>query len=248
VGLRGIAMDITDRKKTERHLLRVERLAAIGETARMIGHDLRNPLQGISGAATVLRQHFGSRADKMTMEMLQTTDDCVKYANGIVGELLDYTGELRLDFTKTDPKELADEAVSVIRLPDNISISNLTESGTKMQVDVEKIRRVLVNLIENAIAAMPKGGRIKITSKARGNMAEIQVTDNGVGIAKKEMRLIWKPFHTTKARGIGLGLAICKRMIEAHDGTISVRSTVGKGTTFTIRLPREPSSKREASK
>jgi len=136
----------------------------------------------------------------------------------------------------------------VIRLPDNISISNLTESGTNMQVDVEKIRRVLVNLIENAIAAMPKGGRIKITSKARGNMAEIRVTDNGVGIAKKEMRLIWKPFHTTKARGIGLGLAICKRMIEAHDGTISVRSTIGKGTTFTIRLPREPSSKREASK
>jgi PAS domain S-box-containing protein len=247
VGLRGIAIDITEREKTEKHLLRVERLAAIGETARMIGHDLRNPLQGISGAATVLSQHFGSRADKMTMEMLQTIDGCVNYANGIVGELLDYTGELRLDFTKTDLKELSDEAVSVIRLPDNISISNLTESGTKMQADVEKIRRVLVNLIENAIAAMPKGGRIKITSKARGNMAEIQVTDNGVGIAKKEMRLIWKPFHTTKARGIGLGLAICKRMIEAHDGTISVRSTVGKGTTFTIRLPREPSSRREAS-
>jgi PAS domain S-box-containing protein len=245
VGLRGIAIDITEHKETEKRILRVERLAAIGETARMIGHDLRNPLQGISGAAAVLRQHYGQRADEITIEMLQTIDGCVKYANKIVGDLLDYTTELHLELTKTNPKRVMNDVVSLIRLPSNIMLSDLTESKPEIEVDVDKVRRVFVNLMENAIAAMPKGGKITIRSKVRRKDLEVQFTDTGEGIPKREMKMIWKPFHTTKAKGIGLGLSICKRIVEAHGGTISVTTAVRKGTTFLIKLPIEPFPKRE---
>jgi len=244
VGLRGIAIDITEHKETEKHLLKVERLAAIGETARMIGHDLRNPLQGISGATAVLRQHYGQRADEMMIEMLQTIDGCVKYANKIVGDLLDYTRELHLELTKTNPKRVMNDVLSLIRLPSNIMLSDLTESKPEIEVDVDKVQRVFVNMMENAIAAMPKGGKITIKSKVRRKDLEIQLTDTGEGIPKKEMKMIWKPFHTTKAKGIGLGLSICKRIVEAHGGTISVTSTVGKGTIFLIKLPIDPFRKR----
>ena len=247
VGLRGIAIDITERKETEKHLLGVERLVAIGETARMIGHDLRNPLQGISGAVEILRRHFAQRADEMTLEMLQTIDGCVKYANGIVGDLLDYTRELHLELKKTNPKRVTNDVLSLIQLPSNITLSDLTEGKPEIGVDVDKIQRVFVNIIENAIAAMPKGGKITIRSKVRRKDLEIQFTDTGAGIPKKEMRMIWKPFQTTKAKGIGLGLSICKRIVEAHGGTISVTSTVGKGTTFLMKLPIEPLSKREVT-
>lgn len=243
MGLRGIAFDITEQKQMEKHLVKVERLAAVGETARMIGHDLRNPLQGISGATAVLRRHFGQRSDEMTLEMLQTIDGCVKYANGIVSDLLDYTRELQLDLKKSNPKRMMNEVLSLIRLPGRITLVDHTESKPQIEVDVDKMQRVFVNLIDNAIAAMPKGGKIIITSKVCKSDLEIQFTDSGQGIQKKEMKKIWKPFHTTKARGIGLGLAICKRIVEGHGGTISVRSAVGKGTTFLVKLPIQLPSK-----
>jgi PAS domain S-box-containing protein len=247
VGLRGIAIDITDHKEMQKHLLKVERLAAIGETARMIGHDLRNPLQGISGASTVLRQHFGRQTDEITHGMLQTIDDCIKYANGIIGDLLDYTGELNLQPTKTNAKRLTNDVLSLVPLPGNVRLLDLTHSKPEIEVDVDKIRRVFVNILDNAIAAMPKGGKIIVKSMARKRELEIQFTDNGSGIPKKDMQMIWKPFHTTKAKGIGLGLPICKRIVEAHGGTISVSSTFGKGTTFQVKLPIAPPLRRTAA-
>jgi PAS domain S-box-containing protein len=244
IEVNGYWIDVSERKHLEEALLRVERLAAIGETARMIGHDLRNPLQGISGATAVLRQHFGQRTDEITLEMLQTIDGCVKYANGIVSDLLDYTREIQLDLTKTNPKHVVNDVLSLIRLPSNIRLLDLTESKPEIELDLEKIQRVFMNIIDNAIAAMPKGGKMIIKSKVRKENLELQFTDTGEGISKKEMKMIWKPFHTTKAKGIGLGLAICKRIVEAHAGSISATSTVRKGTTFLIKLPIEPLLKR----
>ena len=206
VGLRGIAFDITDHKRMEEALRKSERLAAIGETARMVGYDLRNPLQGISGAAAVLRGHFRQKADETTVEMLQTIDGCVNYANKIVDTLLDYSRELHLDLTKTSPKQMTNDAISLIRLPSNVKLTDLTENRPEILADERKIQRVFVNLIGNAVDAMPKGGRITIRSEVRRRNLVIQFIDTGVGISKRELRNMWKPFHTTKAKGIGLGL------------------------------------------
>ena len=112
-----------------------------------------------------------------------------------------------------------------------------TQDKPLIKVDVEKIKRVFINLIKNAIDAMPSGGKLEIKSREKDGDLEIVFIDTGTGISKDFLEKIWTPFFTTKAKGMGLGLPICKRIIEAHGGKISVDSTPGKGTTFTITIP-----------
>jgi PAS domain S-box-containing protein len=229
-------LDITERKEMEQRLL-AERLTAIGQLAGMVGHDLRNPLQGIAGATSVLRLSLDGRADERTDEMLQTIDSCVKYANGIVSDLLDYTGELRLDMTKTNMRQVMNEVRSLIQVPSNITVVDLTESKSEIAIDVDRIKRVFINLMKNAVDAMPKGGKLTITSRESTGTIEIVFADTGVGITKEVLERMWSPLFTTKSKGIGLGLVICKRIVEAHGGSIRAESSVGKGSTFTASLP-----------
>jgi signal transduction histidine kinase len=102
------------------------------------------------------------------------------------------------------------------------------------------MKRVFVNFLKNAVEAMPQGGKLTISSRTSDGNVEFTFTDTGVGIAKEVWEKIWTPFFTTKAKGMGLGLAICRRIVEAHQGKISVESIVGEGTTFTVTIPLEP--------
>jgi signal transduction histidine kinase len=110
----------------------------------------------------------------------------------------------------------------------------------RLQVDKEKMKRVFVNIIKNAIDAMPKGGKLTIKDKKANNDLEVSFTDTGTGMTRDVLERMWAPFFTTKAKGLGLGLPICKRIVEAHGGNISVESTVEKGTTFKITIPIRP--------
>ncbi|MEM2568059.1 MAG: ATP-binding protein [Candidatus Bathyarchaeia archaeon] len=111
-------------------------------------------------------------------------------------------------------------------------------------VDKEKMKRVFVNIIKNAIAAMPKGGRLTISSRKSDDFMEISFTDTGVGMSKEVLEKLWMPFFTTKAKGLGFGLPICKRIVEAHNGKITVKSAPNKGTTFTVTFPVKPKTER----
>src|SRR5208337_1719627 len=124
--------------------------------------------------------------------------------------------------------------------PQNVRVQDLSEDQPTLRVDPDMMKRVFINLIENAIDAMPQGGTLTISSRESGNSAEIVLTDTGSGILEKVMKNLWKPLQTTKAKGLGLGLAICKRIVDAHGGSISVKSEVGRGTTLTIQLPIRP--------
>jgi signal transduction histidine kinase len=154
---------------------------------------------------------------------------------------LDYSKELHLEFTESTVDSIVKEAVAQVKVPKNVKISNLTQDALTIKVDKEKMKRVFVNIIKNAIDAMPKGGALKITCKALDGNVEIAFRDTGEGIKKDIMEKLWSPFFTTKAKGMGLGLPICKRIIEAHGGKISVESKLDKGTTFTITFPVKPS-------
>jgi PAS domain S-box-containing protein len=233
-----IFKDITERKRMEQQLLRSERLAAIGELAEMVGHDLRNPLTGIAGAAYYLKKRTGSKADKKTKEMLEFIEKDVEYSNNIITDLLEYSREIRLELMETTPKALMKEALSMIKLPHNIQILDSTMNKPKIMIDIDKMKRVFVNLIKNAVEAMPKGGTLTITSKESDGDLEVAVADTGVGMTKEVMDKLWTPLFTTKAKGMGLGLSICKRIVEAHEGNISVESTVGEGTIFTVTIPK----------
>ncbi|MFI5450248.1 MAG: PAS domain S-box protein [Candidatus Bathyarchaeia archaeon] len=230
-------VDLTPQKKLERRLVRSQRLAAIGETAGMVGHDLRNPLQGIAGAAYNIRRHFRNTIDPTTEDMLEVIDNGVQYANGIVNDLLEFSREMQLQLFPATPKSIATQTLTDVKVPNNITVEDTTAGAPEILVDQAKLKRVLTNLIQNAIDAMPDGGKLSIDSTNAQKEVLISIRDTGVGIPRDEMEKIWTPLYTTKAKGIGLGMAICKRIVEAHGGSISVDSTVGKGTTFTLKLP-----------
>ncbi len=223
--------------ETHDKLLKAERLAAIGEVAAMVGHDLRNPLTGIVGAAYYLKMKLSPHMDPVTNEMLELIEKDIEYSNKIVNDLLEYSKEMQLELTDTTPKSVMKEALSLVKIPDNINVLDKTSNEPRLMVDVEKMKRVFVNLIRNAIEAMPRGGKLTVTSKEANGTIRITFTDTGVGMTKEMVERMCTPLFTTKAKGMGLGLPICKRIIEAHGGNVGVESTVGKGTKFTLTIP-----------
>jgi two-component system sporulation sensor kinase A len=227
-------------RDTQIRLVKSERLAAIGQVAAMVGHDLRNPLTGIMGAAYYLKMKLGPNAEKKMLEMLEIIEKDIHYSNNIITDLMDYSRETRLELTETTPKSIIAESISLIQIPEKVQLADSTLNEPKIKIDIVKMKRVFADLIKNAVDAMPQGGKLTISSRASSNNVEFMLIDSGVGMAKEVLEKIWTPFFTTKAKGLGLGLAICKRIIEAHQGKISVESIVGEGTIFTITIPIEP--------
>jgi PAS domain S-box-containing protein len=227
-------------KKSQEALLKAQRLAVIGELAGMVGHDLRNPLTSIQGAIYYLKRKVDSKIDDKTKEMLNLVEKNVAYSNKIINDLLDYSREIKLEVSETTPKALVKEALDVIEIPKNIQVVDLTKNEPKIKVDQEKIKRVFINIIKNAVEAMPKGGKLKIKSEKLKTNIKFVFTDTGLGISKEIIEKIWTPLFTTKAKGMGFGLAISKRFIEAHGGSISLKSALRKGTAVTVMLPIEP--------
>jgi PAS domain S-box-containing protein len=239
IGFVAITYDITKRKLMEKKLLRSERLAAIGEVAAMVGHDLRNPLTGIAGATYYLKMKSDSKNSKKKLEMLEIIEKDIEHANKIVNDLLDYSGEIYLELTETTARAITEETISMVKIPANVKVRNLTQGELMITVDVGRIKRVFLNMIKNAIDAMPKGGTLTIKSRKADNNVEFTFSDNGTGISKKVLEKLWTPLLTTKAKGMGLGLPICKRIAETHGGNITLKSVEGKGTTFIVTLPIE---------
>ncbi len=226
--------------EAQEKLIKSERLAAIGEAAAMVGHDLRNPLTSIGGATYYVKGKLSSETDKKTVEMLELIEQGVAYSNKIINDLLTYSGEIRLELLETVLKLVIEDALSSVRIPRNVRIFNLAEDEHPVKADVEKMTRVFVNIIRNALDSMPGGGTLTIVSKKTSDSITIAFSDTGAGMPKDVLERIWVPFFTTKAKGMGLGLPICKRIVEAHHGKILVESKVREGTTFTIKLPIEP--------
>ncbi|MFZ0966432.1 MAG: ATP-binding protein, partial [Candidatus Bathyarchaeia archaeon] len=224
-------------KKSQEQLLKAQRLAVIGELAGMVGHDLRNPLTSISGAEYYLKKRLGQEVDSKIKEMLALIEKNIGYSNKIINDLLDYSREIELELTKSNSKLIVKEALSLVEIPKNVRTVDLTENKPKIKVDVGKIKRAFVNIIKNAVEAMPKGGTLTIKSRKLDGNLEIVFSDTGGGMSKETLEKLWTPLFTTKAKGMGFGLPICKRFIEAHDGSISVKSITGKGTTFTVTFP-----------
>ncbi len=221
----------------EEKLLEAERLAAIGELAGMIGHDLRNPLQGVVGAAYYLKTHSVDQSDVTALEMIENIETCVTRSNKIINDLVEYAQVIHLQLSEMNPKSLTDNALSQIEAPVNIEILNQTISQPLLNIDRERVERVFVSIIRNAFDAMLDGGKLTIESKITGSIVVFNFKDTGTGMTKEVMSKIWTPLFTTKAKGMGFGLAICKRIIEAHGGEIKAETELGKGSKFTVSLP-----------
>jgi len=225
-------------KQTQEKLVKSERLAAIGELAAMVGHDLRNPLTGIKGAAYYLKAKHCSEIGDRGKEMLESIENAINYSNKIVNDLLEYSRELNLELTETTPKAMLKKALASLEIPEKIKIVDATADKPKIKADTEQMCRVFVNLIKNAVDAMPEGGTLAIKSKEAKGMLKITFKDTGTGMTEKTLHTLKRgvPLFTTKAKGMGFGLPICKRIAEAHGGNLSLESKNGKGTKITVTI------------
>jgi PAS domain S-box-containing protein len=227
-------------REAQAKLLKAERLAAIGELAAMVGHDLRNPMTAIKNAVYYLKKKGAACPDVTRVEMLSMIEGAIERTNKIVNDLLEYSRDIRLELQRCTPRVLLAEALKCVRVPKAIEVLDETADAPEMLVDKDKMLRVFVNLIRNAVNAMPSGGMLKVVSRWKADAVELVFSDTGVGIPDEVKARLFNPLVTTKAQGMGFGLAICKRIVEAHRGTIAVESALGKGATVTITLPLKP--------
>jgi signal transduction histidine kinase len=231
-----IGANITERKQMEENLRNAERLAAAGRIASMVGHDLRGPLQTIKNALYLME-----RTPKDGAKLRKTMDEAVDYAANMLEELRLNVGDSPLQLQEVNLGALIERAVLEASITDSVETGLYIADGLdSVHVDPLQIRRVLDNLVRNAVEAMPDGGTLKVSAEVNAEGMELTVRDTGTGIPIDLMPDLFKAFVTTKSKGMGLGLAYCKRAVEAHGGTIVVESKEGVGTTFTVKLPRGP--------
>jgi signal transduction histidine kinase len=229
-----------DLEQVQEKLIRSERLAAVGELASSVGHELRNPLNVIRNCAYLLKMTMGEKIDEEVLKTLKVLEKQIDISNKIVTDLLDFTRIKPPSLAKVNLNNLIKESLSWVEVPDNIDVTtNLNGNLLQVKVDAEQIGRVFANIISNAIQAMSGKGELKINASEENSFACTRFTDTGCGIPEENMDKIFEPLFTTKPKGIGLGLAISRRLVEQNGGKIEVASQAGHGATFTVKLPIE---------
>ena len=209
----------------------------MGQLASTVGHELRNPLAVIMNVLYLLETMAGADASEAMRRHLATAKRETSAATLIVSDLLDYAAGRAPMPAPVPLADLVAEVLSVVPPPTGVEVVQQVEPDTVINADRDQIRQVLLNLITNGYDSMPDGGVLDVSARSSGDSAQITVTDTGMGMDEETKANIFTPFYTTKSRGIGLGLAVTKRVVEAHGGTISVQSTPSVGTSFTVTVP-----------
>ncbi|MBC8255520.1 MAG: hypothetical protein H8E35_16030 [Ardenticatenia bacterium] len=223
----------------QEQLVRREKLAALGQLAGGVAHELRTPLGVISNAGYYLKLVYPD-ADETTKEYLDMISAEVGKATKIISDLLDSTHVKSSERQPATISALVDHTFAQCPAAENVQVNlQIPPDLPTLFVDPQQIEQVLANLITNAYQAMPEGGTLTISAKAEQAGATLSIADTGCGTSLENMDKLFEPLFTTKARGIGLGLAISKNLVEANGGTIEVESdsVPGKGSTFTVTLP-----------
>ena len=241
IGSVGIIRDMTKIKKLEKELREKENLALIGEVVSSIAHSLSNPLNIISGNADYLL--LDRKDGDEDYEELKTILDETARITKSIRHLLNFSRPIQVNKESGNLNEIINSIVSKSKFitgEKKISFrKSLDDSIGEFSFDNNEIEEVLLNIVTNAIQAIQMEGEIKIKTQKDGSAARIEITDNGPGIPKENLSKIFLPFFSSKeyGKGTGLGLSIARRIIKEHNGDISVKSQVGKGTSFFITLP-----------
>ncbi len=237
-GLTVTLRDETIREELREETVRLERLASLGKLAAGISHEIRNPLTGISLLLDDL--HDRAQLGDKDREMLTKAMAEIERMERLISALLTFAAPPRSRFTPGDPGEAAEDVVMLMQRPcqrQGVALTLERKPLPACLIDAEKIRQALLNLLKNALEALPLGGTIGIAINHDADDALITVRDSGHGIPSQDLPLIFEPFFTRKGAGTGLGLSITRQIIEEHGGSISVSSEPVHGTSFMIRLP-----------
>ncbi len=222
-------------EKAQEELARKERLALLGQLAGGVAHELRNPLGVVKNSVYYLKMVLS--AEDQVRKHLQILEREVGTASRIVADLLDFARLRPPVRITTDLNGLLQDVLERTALGDHVEVlTNFAADLPSVSVDPEQVKQVLGNLITNAGQAMPEGGTLTIETARADGGALVAVSDTGVGIPPENLEKIFQPLFTTKAKGIGLGLAVAKGLAEGNGGTVSVESTPGKGSRFAVRF------------
>lgn len=218
-------------------LIRKDRLATLGQLAGGVAHEIRNPLGVIRNATYFLRQ-VSNDDDEDIRESFDEIERALSSSNHIVGELLDYARDPQPNHTVFSAAEAAENALAMLDIGPKVCVEKPIARDLTCVGDQGQIERILVNLISNAVQAMPYGGTLTLSCLGDENTVAFVVADTGSGIPSEHLGKIFDPLFTRKSKGIGLGLAVSKRYAELNQGEIDVESTPGQGSTFRLTLPR----------
>jgi signal transduction histidine kinase len=232
-----LAQTHRDLERAQRRLLQQERLAALGEIAAVVAHEVRNPLGVIFNSVGSLRRLVRPEGDARLL--LDIVGEEAERLNRIVGDLLDFARPSTPQLRPGSLARVAEEAVaSAMGSVDGVEVRHAFDPATPpVPMDDRLVRQAVVNLAANAFQAMPRGGRLTVRLRTDRGAALLELEDTGSGIPEEIRARIFEPFFTTKAAGTGLGLAVVRRIVEGHGGEIAVGPGKGGGTVFAIRLP-----------
>jgi len=241
--------------QAQEELVRKEKLAILGQLAGVVGHEIRNPL-GVMNNAVYFLKTVMPDANDTVKEYLDIIKQEISNSQCIITDLLDFARTKTPRIVPVTVNVTVTQALDKCTIPENIDVrTNIPDALPEVNVDPFQMGQVLQNLITNAIQAMPGGGTLTVTTRQRSGIRdqgsnteprtpfpdtefiEITVNDTGEGIPSENMERLFQPLFTTKTRGIGLGLVVCKNLVEANGGRIEVKSVYGKGTTFILTLP-----------
>ncbi|MEX0704085.1 MAG: PAS domain S-box protein [Planctomycetales bacterium] len=233
-------VDITERKRIaeeERRREAIERLAVLGQLAGGVAHEIRNPLGVIKNSVYYLQMF----RDGLATDARDCIDDIERElhsAERIVSELLDYARDPRQHAVRFVAQDIIDRAVAKSEVPSHVRLERVSEAAEAIVLaDPDQIERIVLNLVRNAVQAMPGGGSLTVRSAAREGKLIVEVADTGPGLAPDEQARIFEPLYTKKAKGIGLGLPVSKRYAERNGGALEVESVPGEGATFRLTVP-----------
>jgi signal transduction histidine kinase len=230
-----------ENRRLATELVQKERLSALGQLTATVAHELRNPLSAIRNTVYTFKElSKGLNFDRPIERVERSISRCDR----IISDLLDFT-RMREPHKSVAPfDKWLDEVLNDQKLPAGIVlVRNLSAPGYAISFDGDRMRQVVINVIDNAVQAMSgidkiaSNGRIVVTTAARLNVFELVIADNGPGISPENLAKVFEPLFSTKSFGTGLGLPMVKQVIGQHDGTVDIASTPGKGTKITIRLP-----------
>ncbi|MBI5555377.1 MAG: cache domain-containing protein [Elusimicrobia bacterium] len=228
-------------KEAQKKLLQSEKMAALGQIAAAVSHELKNPLTGIKMAAYFLRNKV-SREDSEANKSLSAIESEADRANKIVMEILTFSQPISPIFNSIQVNEVLAEILPLQEYQaerHDIKVTKrLQENIGAVKADRDQLKQIFDNLINNALQAMGAGGELTVITLAEKNIIKVKIKDTGTGIQEENLKSIFQPFFTTKDKGIGLGLSIVNEIVKKHQGTISVESRLGLGTTFIVSFPK----------
>jgi signal transduction histidine kinase len=226
-------------EKTHEKFLRTERLAAIGELASGIAHELRNPLSSIKNALFFIKRKLNLKeGDPRIRDFIEIMEGAVDIQNKIITDLLTFSKGSSPAKRPSDLNNVVEDALRISHLPSTIEVIKELEGELPfVHIDPDQMRQVFVNLIMNAYQAMPDGGRLIIRAKKKNDMVCLTIKDTGCGIKEEDKERIFEPLFTTKSEGVGMGLAVSKAIVERNDCKIDFRSKEGEGSEFSVLIP-----------